>query len=216
MLRCHEEFIEEIILILSAVNDNYIIQRKKVKHARITVHPDLRVKITIPLRYSDSDVLLFLAEKADWINKHVSHFSEDQEKYLSLEACEIEFLGKPFRPDFDITKKIFLQAWYKDQAKQYFGKRIAELAVEFGYSFSKVSIRDAKTRWGSCSMKKNISLNWRLMKAPQEIIDYVILHELAHTVVFNHSKAFWAKLAETYPDYKSARIWLKRFGKFLH
>ncbi len=195
--------------------DTYTIQRKKVKYARITIHPDSKVKITIPLRYSDSDLILFLAEKANWINKHVSCFSADREKYLSLEAGEIEFLGKPFRPSFDISKTS-LTTWYKNQAKHYFGNRITELAREFGYSFNKVSIRDAKTRWGSCSIKKNISLNWRLMKAPPEIIDYVILHELAHTVVFNHSKFFWSKLAETYPHYKSARIWLKRFGKFLH
>ncbi len=180
------------------------------------MHPDSQVKITIPHRYSDSDLLLFLPEKANWINKHVSSFNEDREKYIVLINNEVAFLGDATNPGFDITKKTTLENWYKNHAKEYFGRRIAELAAEFGYSYNKVSSRDAKTRWGSCSLKKNISLNWRLMKAPPNIIDYVILHELAHTVIFNHSKAFWSRLAETYPDYQSSRNWLKRFGKFLH
>ena len=196
--------------------NNYTIQRKKVKHARITVHPDSQVKITIPLRYTDSDVLFFLTEKANWINKHVSFFSEDREKYLILGSGEVAFLGEAVNPGFDVTKKKLLEDWYRDHAKKYLIKRIAELAIEFSYSYNHVTIRDAKTRWGSCSLKKNISLNWRLMKAPPNIIDYVILHELAHTVVFNHSKAFWMKLGETHPEYQAARNWLKRFGKFLH
>jgi predicted metal-dependent hydrolase len=194
----------------------YIIERKKVKHARVTVHHDCRVRITIPLRYTDSDLLLFLSEKANWINKHVSFFSKDREKYLALENGEISFLGEAVNPGFDITNKKSLEVWYRNHAMEYLMKRLARLAAEFGYSYNRVSVRGAKTRWGSCSMKKNISLNWRLMKAPPWIIDYVILHELAHTKIFDHSKAFWSQLATTCPDYQEARTWLKRFGKFLY
>ena len=197
-------------------SSRYTIQRKKVKYARITVHPDSQVKITIPLTYTDSDLLLFLAEKANWINKHVSNFGQDKEKYLAFGNNEVAFLGDAMNPGFDISKKTMLDHWYKVQAKVYLVNRLAELASQFGYIYNKVSIRDAKTRWGSCSMKKNISLNWRLIKAPPHIIDYVILHELAHTVHFNHSKVFWSKLAQTFPEYREAKDWLKRFGKFLH
>lgn len=180
------------------------------------MHHDCRVKVTIPLCYTDSDLLLFLSEKANWINKHVSFFSEDREKYLALEKDEVPFLGEAVKPGFDITKRKSVEEWYRSHAKEYLNTRLVHLAAEFGYTYNKVSVRGAKTRWGSCSMKKNISLNWRLMKAPPHIIDYVILHELAHTKIFDHSKAFWSKLAETCPDYQGARTWLKRFGKFLY
>ncbi|MDP4219224.1 MAG: SprT family zinc-dependent metalloprotease [Bacteroidota bacterium] len=194
----------------------YIVERKKVKYARITVHHDCRVKVTIPLRYTDSDLLLFLAEQANWIEKHVSNFGRDSDLYLSLGAGEIPFLGEAINPGFEITDKRVLEQWYRKAAKEYLFTRIEILSAIHGYRYNRVSIRDAKTRWGSCSIKKNISLNWRLMKAPPHIIDYVILHELVHTVVFNHSKLFWTRVAECCPEYSDAKKWLKRFGKFLY
>ena len=76
-------------------------------------------------------------------------------------------------------------------------------------------ISGAKTRWGSCSAKKNINLNWRLILAPPKVIDYVIAHELSHTVHMNHSKQFWAHVEGMIPDHRRYRKWLKDHGRFL-
>lgn len=99
--------------------------------------------------------------------------------------------------------------WLEKKAKEYLPKRALELSKATGLRFKKVIIKDVKSRWGSCSREGVISLNWRLIKAPISVIDYVIIHELAHTIEMNHSKAFW-KIVEKYePNWKSYRKWLR-------
>ena len=90
-------------------------------------------------------------------------------------------------------------------ATDYFTKRVNKFAKEHNFEFNKVSIRCQKTRWGSCSTNKNLSFNWKLMKAPYYVIDYIIIHELVHTKYLNHSKSYWKYLANIYPEYRNAR-----------
>lgn len=108
-----------------------------------------------------------------------------------------------------------LYNWLRSEAKEYLSKRTEELSISHSIQFSKVTIRDQRTRWGSCSSKKNINLNWKLIMAPSDIIDYVIIHELCHIKEMNHSQGFWS-LVQTYiPDYVERRKWLKMNGKKL-
>mgnify|MGYP002547163680 CR=1 FL=1 len=81
-----------------------------------------------------------------------------------------------------------------------------------GVSYGRVSIRDQRTRWGSCSGKGNLNFNWKLSLVPDEILDYVVVHELAHRKEMNHSQRFWAEVERILPDYKARRKWLKEFG----
>ncbi len=90
-------------------------------------------------------------------------------------------------------KKAFIEAW-RLEAKWYLPKRTRELAAKYGFRYNNISIKNNKTRWGSCSGKNNINLNLHLMRLPHHLIDYVILHELAHTLHKNHGKSFWARL----------------------
>ncbi len=112
------------------------------------------------------------------------------------------------------ARKIFTD-WYKSQARIVISRRAAFLAREYGFAYTKIRISSARTRWGSCSSNGTLSFTWRLVMAPPEIVDYVVLHELVHTKVKNHSKTFWHKLEEVLPKYKSHIGWLKKNGKYL-
>jgi predicted metal-dependent hydrolase len=84
-----------------------------------------------------------------------------------------------------------------------------------GFAWKQIRISSARTRWGSCSTTGNLSFTWRLVLAPLEVIDYVVIHELVHTTIKNHSPAFWHRVAEIMPGYKQQVTWLKRNGRFL-
>lgn len=109
-----------------------------------------------------------------------------------------------------------LLKWLRRAAKQVLRNRIEHLAAHHGFNYNRLTIRDQATRWGSCSSKKNINLSWRLVLAPTKVADYVIIHELAHTVHMNHSKDFWNEVSRSMPDYKTYRSWLKRNGQSLY
>lgn len=98
----------------------------------------------------------------------------------------------------------------KRLARTHFEKRLSTIADMHGISYNRLRISSAKTRWGSCSRKRNINLNWRLIFAPEQVLDYVITHELSHLTHMNHSKAFWKHVESMMPDYKTHRAWLKR------
>jgi predicted metal-dependent hydrolase len=94
-------------------------------------------------------------------------------------------------------------------------KRTRALAELHGISVRKVSIRNQRSRWGSCSRRGTVSLNWRLVQVPEFVRDYIILHELAHFRQMNHSRRFWAEVAKLCPDFEAAEAWLKQHRRFL-
>ena len=94
-------------------------------------------------------------------------------------------------------------------------KRTEELAYRLNFNYNKIYIRSQRTKLGNCSEEKNISFNWRLIKAPEFVIDYLIIHELVHTKIMNHSGKFWTMLKSLYPDYKDAIIWQDKYGNSL-
>lgn len=108
-----------------------------------------------------------------------------------------------------------LVSWYRKQALQVCSERAAALAKQHGLRYTRLRITSARARWGSCSSKGTISFTYRLVTLPPEIIDYVVIHELAHTVEHNHSKQFWSRVEAILPDYKRRRLWLKKNGNSL-
>jgi len=113
------------------------------------------------------------------------------------------------------TSVVALKQWLRGQASVYFLKRAGELADELGCRYNRIFIRGQRTRWGSCSGNGNISLNWKLVMFPPHIIDYVIIHELAHLKVMGHSKAFWAIVEAHCPDWRDHRNWLREHEGYL-
>jgi len=195
--------------------EQYNIARRHVKNARISVNHELQVKVVVPLWYKEKDLQQLVVEKQKWIQKQLAHFAESKKDVPQLNPNEILYLGKGFDPGFDVTDRHMLHKWYLGKALELYHSRIKMLSVKHGYFYNKLTLRNQKTRWGSCSKMKNISLNWKLIKAPLQVIDYVILHELTHTQFFAHSKTFWQKLSQVCPDYKGALAWLKKYGGYL-
>lgn len=108
-----------------------------------------------------------------------------------------------------------LQGWYRARAREVLAARAAALAPVLGVTYGRVAVRDQQTRWGSCSSGGNLNFNWRLILAPPPILDYVVVHELAHRRELNHSPRFWALVAAHCPDYRARQDWLKEHGAAL-
>jgi len=106
-----------------------------------------------------------------------------------------------------------IEAWYRREAATHAAARLAHFAPQVGRAARKLVIRAQRTRWGSCSARGTISLNWRLMQAPPEVLDYVVVHELCHLLVPNHSPRFWAEVARVLPDWRDQRAALRQFGR---
>mgnify|MGYP001781928635 FL=1 len=107
------------------------------------------------------------------------------------------------------------RARYIAVARDIFTKKAASYARIMNVTYGRISIREQKTRWGSCSSKGNLNFNWRLIFAPEEVLDYVVVHELAHRREMNHSKTFYAIVESVLPDYRSPRRWLREHGHSL-
>lgn len=176
----------------------YTLIRSSRKSCAISIDPDGRITVRVPTRTSDKDIRHLLIEKRHWIIT----------KYLEVQRQQQN------RPVSNLTdiQRAALKRRYIDAAKDYFPKRVAYFNEFTGGSYNRITIRDQKTRWGSCSAKGTLSFNWRLMLAPPSIPDYVIVHELCHLTYMNHSAAFWQKVESVYPDYRTARKWLKDHG----
>ncbi|MDY3319568.1 SprT family zinc-dependent metalloprotease [Riemerella anatipestifer] len=214
--------------------DNYILIRKEVKHARLRVSEDGRVRIIAPPSFSDEDISSMLKKKAKWIDSNLKYFNEMSK--IELQRNQLLLLGNRYSYFYDTTyaqkviidhehktiraKRDLLDAniqenWYRTIAKKHLTKRTKELSAKLKLPYNKFFIRESKTKWGNCSKDKNISLNWKLIKAPDYVIDYLIVHELLHTVVMSHTHKFWTLLKSYYPDYKESIKWLEKYGNSL-
>ncbi|SHJ03505.1 M48 family metallopeptidase [Desulfosporosinus lacus] len=108
-----------------------------------------------------------------------------------------------------------LKLWYKAQARKILQDKLDEQAKRMQVSFQTFRLKEQKTRWGSCSSKGNLNLNWRIIMAPDPAMDYIVIHELAHLTHLNHSKQFWQRVAEFMPEYADWRKWFKDHGQNL-
>lgn len=146
---------------------------RRARRISIRVRPDGSVRLTLPVRVSLQEGLRFLESRREWI--------------LRARARMAAHVPAP-APD-----AVTIKAW-RDEARALLPRRLAELARLHGFQYGKVSLRDARTRWGSCSAGNDISLSIRLMRLPRHLIDYILLHELCHTRVKNHGPRFHALL----------------------
>lgn len=188
----------------------YIIERKAVRHARINVNEKKEVRFIIPKSFSEDEIQRLIVQKSDWIKDKLAFFEKEEILDFELPKANILYLGEAHpKPKTDVVK------WYRTEAKNYLTKRTEFLAKKYNFKYNRLFVRDSKNKWGNCSKEKNISLNWRLIKAPPLVIDYVILHELCHSVILKHTQAFWLKLSTVCPSYNEQAEWLKKYGKSL-
>ena len=130
-------------------------------------------------------------------------------------ACRCESGSLIIKAPHSTAIRPAIEAWYRRAAATHAAARLAHFAPLVGRAARKLTIRAQRTRWGSCSARGAISLNWRLMQAPPEIFDYVVVHELCHLLVPNHSPRFWAEVARVLPDWRQQRAQLRQFGRSL-
>jgi len=212
--------------------------RTRRKTVAIVVERDGSLTVRAPLRMAEAHIQTFVESHESWIEKHQARIRATppvpsknysaggtflylgQSYPLSLVARQrpaLSFDGSSFR----LAKAALPKAeqaftrWYKEQAALLLSERALSIAGINGFTYQKIRISSARTRWGSCSSHGTLSFTFRLVMAPLEVVDYVVLHELVHTHIHNHSKTFWNRLGELMPDYKRRLTWLKKNGKFL-
>lgn len=171
--------------------------RSNRKTVAIQVNSDRSVTVRAPRSASEKDIEEILKKKKAWISKHIEKIKETKERF---EAEPTEKLTR---------EKVIALA---EEALKVIPERVEYFAKVIGVTYGKITIRNQKTRWGSCSSKGNLNFNCLLMLAPPEVLDYVVVHELCHRKQMNHSKAFWLEVEKVLPNYKEVRKWLKEEG----
>lgn len=175
--------------------------RSSRKTLAIEIRPDMRVIVRAPYQASGSYIEQFIADRTDWIVEHLRKL--EQKNRQCNDALPVKKLSN------DEIKKL------ADKACSYIPGRVAHFAPLVGVTYGRITIRNQRTRWGSCSSKGNLNFNWRLIFAPEEVVDYIVVHELAHRKEMNHSRAFYNVVASVLPDYKVREKWLKENGEKL-
>ena len=215
------------ILLQNKIVDYTLKYSLKARYMRLQVQIEKGLEVIVPRGIEKKEAEDFILRKEDWILKHLN---------TKRERGGTRYLGKDIKIsqvfDLFITRhklsfkegvlhitspensrdeiKEVYEAWIKHLGKKYIPARVQQLAREHRFNYNKVIIKGQKTRWGSCSMRKIISFNYKLMRYREEVIDYVIIHELCHLKEMNHSRGFWELVGEICPDYKTLKKELKK------
>ena len=216
---------------------------KRVKSASITIDNNI-VRIAVPKNLNDKRVKEIISKRKNWIEKKLKEVAE-KPHYNPINCVDNEslyYLGKTYKlkiiqekkgsikmsgrnlvattpkVDKDINKdlRILLIKWYQLQAKRWLKKKTLLFSKSIGIKPESISIKNYKSRWGSCSGNSEISYNWKIIFAPHNVIDYVVIHELCHLIEFNHSSLFWQNVAKYSSDWRECRSWLKENHKILN
>lgn len=213
---------------------NYIVEYRNVKHARLRVHEDGSVCLYVPQNFTEQEISKVLEMKASWIASKQQYFR--QKGKILLRRNELLLFGNRYAYFYfsqyknkvvvneesrtiqarrNLLDKNVQEQWLKRVAKKYIYPRVAELSENLMLPFNRLFLRSQKSKWGNCSADKNISINWRIIKAPDFVIDYVIIHELCHTLIMKHTVKFETLLNSHCPNYKQAQAWLEKYGNSL-
>ncbi|MBE0455041.1 MAG: M48 family metallopeptidase [Roseovarius sp.] len=208
--------------------------RKSARARRISLRVsglDGQVTLTVPRGVTEAEALGFAHTKAEWLRGHLAA-RPDAVTVMPGAVLPIEGLARRIvqgagrqvvlgegiahvpGPEAVLARR--LEAWLRTQARDRLAAASDHYAARLGLSFTRITLRDTRSRWGSCSSKGALSYSWRLILAPPEVLDYVAAHEVAHLAEMNHSPAFWSLVARLCPGYDAPRGWLRREGAGLH
>ena len=212
--------------------------RTRRKTIALIVDSQGRLIVRAPIHTSHARIQEIVDQKNGWIEKkkrlmlqrqpvkEAERFSEGQEFYFLGQSYPLVVVERrqprlKLNGRFELARtacpdaaRVF-EGWYRDQARRVLKERASRLAERFGIRFQRLSITGARTRWGSCGPRGSLNFSWRLVMAPEAVIDYLIIHELAHLQVRNHSSKFWELVESMLPTYRQARDWLKQNGHLL-
>ena len=213
--------------------------RTKRRTIALIVERDGRLIIRAPMQAKEERIHKFVKQKEEWILSKQEKVKTNYPPFVPKEYVNGEgfwYLGAIYNLQLGANQKppltlngtfqlarvavpkaarVFEQ-WYREQAQQVISERAQWHAAKHGYSFHQFKITSARTRWGSCSSRGTLSFDWRLVMAPLPVIDYVVVHELVHLHVKNHSKNFWGKVKDLMSDYQTRIDWLEKNGHLLN
>ena len=211
--------------------------RTKRKTLALVLNTKGELIVRAPLFTSLDYINKFIKKHSSWIIKKKEKINKltpviekqfiDGEEFLYLgQKYKLRFvdnskLGIQLNSDLELPKRFYNNAeqkitgWYKQQAKLQIEDLLKKRSYSTGIKYNSIKITSAKTRWGSCTCKGVLCFSWRLVMAPIDVIDYVVVHELVHIIQKDHSKKFWSKVEKIVPDYKDKRKWLKVNGREL-
>jgi predicted metal-dependent hydrolase len=211
----------------------YTIRRSpRARRIRVKVDPHDGVEVVIPQRATKREAQQAIAELRPWIEKRL-HEAEAAKQRLTSPPGTVPFLGAHLRLHHEPERtrahrkgadlhlpatnaQPALERWYRAQAKAEIAPRLRQATAALGVTEpTTLAIRNQRTRWGSCSSTGTMSFNWRLVLAPEPVLDYVVWHEACHLVVMDHSRRFWALVERHVPEYREQRAWLRRNGTAL-
>ena len=217
---------------------NYKIIYSNRKTIGITVERDRSVVVRAPLGSDPQKIQNLIERKKFWIfqkQNHVQKYNSSELRKEFVNGESVLYLGRNYRlqiikSDQDNIKLVgkfiinhssgsaiqnVFKNWFIDKANEKITPRIKYYARNMGVKYHRIMIMDMKYRWGSCTPNNNLCFNWRLIKAPMSVIDYIIVHELAHFLEPNHSTKFWNIVSIQNPNFEKAKDWLKRHGEVL-
>lgn len=223
--------------------DYVLEQSSRAKYLRIKISPAGDVKVVVPSKAKNQLAHDFLLQKKSWVDKHLKAIRENPPAEIALpEVLSLPLVNEKWKlhyqqttsqsiklqPDYALsclkivgntsdTDLVFsvLKKWLKNHAKDIFPRLLSELAAKHGFRYNRLTIRGQKTRWGSCSSKQNINLNYKLLFFPEAVVCYVMIHELCHTREMNHSVRFWNLVSQCDPEYLQHRKHLKQANAYV-
>lgn len=198
------------------------------------ISPEGDILVKAPNFLNNSYIKEFILSKESWISKRVSRIKEGIIKYPFTEHSTIPFLGDKLTIKTGVHKrgvilnkellllplgckdiKATLRKWYKSMAKEIITKEVTQFSDKIGVEFNRIFIKEQKTRWGSCSGKRNLNFNWKIILTEPELLQYLVIHEVCHLVHMNHSKQFWKLVEQHDPNYRLHRKKLQDAGYYL-
>lgn len=209
-----------------------ILLRRSARARRLSLRVsqlDGRVTLTMPKGVSEREARSFAQEKSDWISKALDKIGETVDVAPGA-VLPVEGVARAVSAGAGRSARLLpgtlmvpearpgpaAAALLKHMARDRLGEAVARYAGAVGRPVGRVTLRDTRSRWGSCSHEGNLMFSWRLILAPREVLDYVAAHEVAHLVHMDHSRNFWAVVGDIFPDYAAQRAWLRREGHGLH
>ncbi len=199
--------------------------RTRRKYLTLIIDRDGNLIVRAPLKISNKEIFDFIIKKENWINKKLNERKSIIKPLTVTDGEQLPILGKMFTIKLASINKIFIDGDYisipareskpklinhlKILAKIYLTKRVEELAQKNNFNYTSIRISSAHTNWGSCSYKNSLNFTYRLMLCPTFVVDYIVIHELCHTKIKNHSANFYNLVRSILPNYKEYTKWLK-------
>ena len=208
---------------------DYTVRRSaRARRVRVSVDAERGVEVVLPQRAPDRAAGAAIRELRPWIERRLRDLEQVRATVAARDGTvpylgeELLLVPEPGRtrvhrrgdvlrvPEGDAAPA--LERWYRRQAKAEIAPRLDRAVAALGTRYTGLTIRNQRTRWGSCSSTGAMSFNWRLLLAPEDVLDYVVWHEACHLVHMDHSPRFWGLVARHVPDYEAPRRWLRRHG----